>query len=183
MSSRFLSTALLLGALLFGGCATFTPAELDQIRARGVSPHVVTKLHRGGVLTPDEISELHRHGVSDRIVLRQLDVDGVDYLLSKGDVAQMRKAGVSPQVIAAVAEESDRFAARHGAANYEVRYGAYYDDPFYGAGWYDPYYYGGYGFGAGYYRSGHGHHHDHGESWLERRVERGPIFSPRRIFH
>jgi hypothetical protein len=23
----------------------------------------------------------------------------------------------------------------------------------------------------------------HGESWFERRVERGPIFSPRRVFH
>ena len=183
MTHRLSSVALLLTALICASCATFTKVEMDQVRARGVSPSVVAKLQRGGELTPADIIELHRRGVSDRIVLRQLSADGVDYLLTKEDVSRMRKAGVSPQVIAVVAEESDGFAGRYGAPNYDVRYGMYYNDPFYGPWSYDPYsYYGGYG----YYGSGHHYHHghdNHGESWLERRVERGPIFSPRRVFH
>jgi hypothetical protein len=185
MTSRPGLLALLLSALLFGGCSTFTKVEVDQVRARGVSPRVVTKLDRGGVLAPADIIELHRRGISDRIVLRQLSAEGVDYLLTKEDVVRMRKAGVSAQVIAAVAEESDRFAGEYGAPNYDVRYGMYSNDPFYGPWSYDPYYYGGDVYGYGYYGSGHHHHRDHdhgGESSLERRVERGPIFSPRRIF-
>ena len=183
MSSRLCSLALVVAALLCGGCSTFTEQELSQVRARGVSPTVQAKLDRGGVLTPSDIIELRRRGISDRITLKQLDADGVDYLLTKEDVARMRRASVSPQVIAAVAEESDRFDARHQAADYDVRYGMYHHDPYYyGPGFYDPYYYGGYG----YYRSGRSHYRrdrdDDGDSWLERRVERGPIFSPRRVF-
>ncbi len=141
---KFPLTALLAAALFLAGCATQTKEQLAAIRAAGVSPTLVRKLEHGGRLSPADIIELHRRHVNDAVALRQLDRAGVDYVVDKGIVRQLRKAGVSEDVIAAAQTASERYADQFHRPYVSAWYGpgAYpYSYPY--AGYpYDPYSYG-----------------------------------------
>lgn len=133
----------LLLAVGFTGCATFTPAELGQIRQRGVSPAVVNKMEDGRVLHPGDVIELTRRGVPDNFIIREIEDAGVDYVLNRDDLKRLKDARVSRAVVGALLAASDEFARNyapggrvHAYAPYP--YGYYYGQYGYGA---DPYFY------------------------------------------
>ncbi len=155
--------AMLLLAAALSGCATFNDTELASVRGRGVSPAVMSKLDRGRALAPADVIELTRRGVPDAWIIRQLEDHDVDSLVSKSDLAALRRAGVRPAVIDSVLNAEARFVE-------DYRYGpssAYwwgYGDPYYGYynGAYDWPGYG--GVGATFdvrCHDHHGHHHHH----------------------
>jgi len=159
--------ASILVAIGFTGCATFTPAELGQIRQRGVAPAVVNKMEDGRVLHPGDVIELTRRGVPDNFIIRQIDDAGVDYVLNRSDMKLLQNARVSRAVVDALIAASDDFAARYAPPGRVQAYATY---PYYGYG-YAPYYgpypyaypYGGVSveIGGGRYWGGGGHHHWH----------------------
>ena len=130
--------SLLAAALLLAGCATQTKEQLASVRASGVSAALVHKLEHWRSLSPEDLIELKRHRVNDAIALRQLDRVGVDYVVDKSTLKQLRTAGVSQTVIAAVILAGRRFeeqfqrpysGAWHGSWGYP------YDPFFYDLGW------------------------------------------------
>ncbi len=127
----------LLAAAFLASCASFSTTELAQIRQSGVAPAIVGKMERGHVLKPAEVIELSRRSVPDALIVRQIDNTGLDYFLGKDDVAKLRAARVSAQVIDALMAESDRF-ARNYAPGFGPHYASPYDDMIYGS---DPYRY------------------------------------------
>lgn len=159
--------ASILVAIGFTGCATFTPAELGQIRQRGVAPAVVNKMEDGRVLHPGDVIELTRRGVPDNFIIRQIDDAGVDYVLNRSDMKLLQNARVSRAVVDALTAASEDFAVRYAPAGRVQSYAPY---PYYGYG-YAPYYgpypyaypYGGVSveIGGGRYWGGGGHHHWH----------------------
>ena len=134
--------ALLATVLFFSGCATQTKEQIAAVRAAGVSSALVRKLEHGGRLSPEDIIELKRHRVNDAVALRQLDRTGVDYVVDKDIVRQLRKAGVSEEVIAAAKTASERFAEQFRRPSVSVTYGSWWSPYPYGGYPYDPYYYG-----------------------------------------
>jgi hypothetical protein len=152
-------------AIGFTGCATFTPAELGQIRQHGVSPAVVNKMEDGRVLHPGDVIELTRRGVSDRFIIRQIDDAGVDYVLNKNDFKRLQAARVSRPVLDALVAASDDFASRYAPPGRVQVYATYpynyYYGPYYGGVYpYYPYPYGGVsvGFSSGRYCAPHHWH-------------------------
>jgi hypothetical protein len=132
----------LLSIVLLTGCASFTGAELGRIRERGVSPGVVAKFRDGQVLSPQDVIELTRRGVPDRLILRQIEDAGVNYVLGKNDIKRLRAAGVSAAVLDALIDASDDFAHEHAGRRYDPAFGVYADYPYdyyYGPGSYYPY--------------------------------------------
>jgi len=133
--------ALALSAtLLFAGCATQTAEQLAAARAAGVSASVMSKLKHWGSLSPADIIELKRRHVNDAIALRQLDRAGVDYVVDKSVLKQLRKANVSETVVSAVILAGRRFEARfyHPGGLYAGWYGPWgypYDPFYYDLGW------------------------------------------------
>ena len=149
-----LSRILLALALCLAGCATFTDAELAQIRQRGLRPELLAKLEHRRALDPGDIIELKRAGVPDDQVVRHLEHVGVNYVVTRSDTVQLRKARVSPRVIDALLKASERFAARESYHPYDD--GWYYGDPW------APYFYGDWQIGYGHLgHGGHRGHHEH----------------------
>ena len=153
-----LSRILLALVLVFAGCSTFTADELAQIRQRGVRPEILTKLEHSRALDPGDIVELKRAGVPDEQVVRHLEDAGVNYVVTRADVARLRNARVSPRVIDALFDASERFASREYYQPYDD--GWYYGDPwasnFYGD-WQV-----GYSVSSHRHHGGHRDHRDHG---------------------
>ena len=147
-----LSRLFLALALVLAGCATFTPAELAQIRQRGLRPELLAKLEHRGVLDPGDIIELKRAGVPDGQVVRHLENAGVNYVVTRSDTVRLRKARVSARVIDSLLNASERFAMRE-------TYQPYDDGWYYGDLW-APYFYGDWQIGYGHF--GHGGHGGHG---------------------
>jgi len=147
------SFLLLILVLFVAGCATYNESELAQIRHRGVPPPLLEKLEHRRSLFPEDLITLHRLRVPDQLVIRHLDKVGIDYVITRTDVARLRKAEVRPAVIGALVHAFDRFVVRRFERAYD---GWYWDDP-----WFWPGAYG--GWSLGYSWSGHvGHdHHDH----------------------
>lgn len=134
--------AFLASVLLFSGCAVQTKEQLAAVRTAGVSPALVRKLEHGGRLTPEDIIELKRRRVNDAVALRQLDRTGVDYVVDKDIVRQLRKAGVSEEVIAAAKTAGERYAEQFHRP-YVSGYYTSWSSPYpYPGSPYDPYYYG-----------------------------------------
>ena len=149
-----LSRLLLALALCLAGCATFTDAELAQIRQRGLRPELLAKLEHRRALDPGDIIELKRAGVPDEQVVRHLENVGVNYVITRSDTVQLRKARVSPRVIDSLLKASELFAARESYHPYDD--GWYYGDPW------APYFYGDWQIGYGHLGHGaHGDHHGH----------------------
>ena len=153
----------LIAAGLLASCATQTPEQLASVRAAGVSPALVHRLAHWGVLSPEDLIELKRRHVNDAIALRQLDRVGVDYIVSKDIIRQLRKAGISEDVISAVTVAGQRFAEQF----HQYHPSRYWADGWYGPGGYpypyDPYlsygagpYFYGAPYGGGFYRGGGG---------------------------
>ena len=141
---KFPLTALLAATVLLAGCATQTKEQLAAIRTAGVSPALVRKLEHGGRLSPADIIELRRRHVNDAVALRQLDRTGVDYVVDKNIVRQLRNAGVSEAVIAAAKAASERYADQFRRPSVSAWYSPWaspYSYPYSGYP-YDPYSYG-----------------------------------------
>ena len=148
MLSRF----FLALALALAGCATFTDAELAQIRQRGLRPELLSKLEHRGFLDTDDIIELKRAGMPDEQVVRHLENAGVNSVVTRSDAVRLRKARVSARVIDSLRNASERFAMREAYQPYDD--GWFYADPWY------PYFYG--SWQVGYGNFGHDGHHGHG---------------------
>ena len=131
---------LLATALLLAGCATQPKEQLAAARAAGVSPGVMQKLEHSGRLSPADIIELRRRHVNDAVALRQLDIAGVDYIVDKDVVRQLRKGGVSETVITAATNAGERFAEQYRRP-YVSAWVSPWGYPYPGYP-YDPYYYG-----------------------------------------
>ncbi len=140
-------------ALVLTGCSTFTDAELAQIRRHDLRPALLAKLERRRPLEPEDLIELKRAGVSDAQVEKHLNDVGVNYVVTRGDAVQLRKARVSPHVIDTLLRASERFAGRRYELPYEN--GWYYGDPW-GPGFYGDWSIGYERFGRGWHD---GHHH------------------------
>ncbi len=126
--------AFLLAAALLCGCATHDQRTIAAVRAAGVSGRIVAKLEDHGSLAPGDLVELKRRGVSDAVPIRQLDVDGVDYIVQRDEIVMLRKAKVRTAVTDALIAASDRFAHDRYAP---AAHGSWWVDPF----WYGPAYY------------------------------------------
>lgn len=138
MKTPLLLTAAL--SLMLVGCASLNPQEVAVIRARGVPAPVVAKIEDGQPLAPAELIGLSRRRVPDALIIRHLELVGVDYLVSRADVIQMRRAGVSARVIDAMLAECDRFARRYQEPYYANAYDYWWaDSVFFGPSHYHGY--------------------------------------------
>ncbi len=135
MSLRILQLTTLATTMLLAGCANFSATQLAEVRQYNVPPVIVEKIQEEQVLSLQEVIELTRRGVPERLIIRQIDGTGLDYTISKDDVARLRKASVTPAVIDVLILESDRF-ARNYVAGFGPHYVNPYDDVLYGP---DPY--------------------------------------------
>ncbi len=108
MKPFFLALACALATLL-SGCAVHTKQTIATIRAAGVPEPTLSKLSERGVLTPEEIIGLTRRGVQDAVVVRQLEVVGVDYVVLPEDLKKLRAAKVSRTVLSALVAAGDRW--------------------------------------------------------------------------
>ena len=133
--SRVFASFIAVG--LLASCATQTKEQLAAVRASGVSAALVHKLGHWGTLSPEDLIELKRHHVNDAIALRQLDRVGVDYVVDKSILKQLRTAGVSQTVIAAVVLAGRRFEEQfqHYPGAWHGAWGYSYDPFFYDLGW------------------------------------------------
>lgn len=113
-----LLSCLLLAALVVGGCVTFKEEEFATIRACNVPPAVYRKLKERQIITPQDIVELWRRQVPPALIEKQLDKIGVDYALTKSDVALLTNAGVPQGVIDALRAASERFVTRFAPPDY-----------------------------------------------------------------
>lgn len=113
-----LLSCLLLAALAAGGCVTFKEEEFATIRACHVPPAVYRKLKERQIITPPDIVELWRSHVPQPLIEKQLDKIGVDYALTKSDVALLTSAGVAQGVIDALKAASERFVTRFAPPDY-----------------------------------------------------------------
>lgn len=114
---------LALLCIAIASCASLPPKELALVRERGVPTRVLMKIESNEPLTPPEVIGLTHRGVPDRIVIRHIQSAGMDYLITRDDVIQLRRAGVSAAVVDAMLAECDRFARRYSsppAANYDA---------------------------------------------------------------
>jgi hypothetical protein len=120
-------------ALLFSGCATFNERELAYMQRTGVPAPLLVKLDRGEPLVPPEIIALRRRNVPDEFILRHLEDNGVNYLLTKQDILRMRSSGVSARVIDALIIECERFARSYATPSVEVASDLWWvGSPYYG---------------------------------------------------
>ena len=129
---------ILAAALLLAGCATQPKEQIAAVRAAGVSPALVRKLQHFGILSPADIIELRQHRVNDAIALRQLDRTGVDYVVDKPILRQLRTAGVSEPIVSAVIRAGKNFEEQFQRPSPALWYGAWSSPWGYP---YDPYYY------------------------------------------
>ena len=123
---------------LLAGCAVYSDAEFAQLSAAHLAPATMLKLERREPLDPVDLVEMRRRHVPDPLTVRQLNRVGVDSLITRQDIVQMRRAGVSERVIDSSITASDRFADTHAPA---ILYDAGYHEPFglhgsLGWGWY-----------------------------------------------
>ena len=140
--------------LALGGCVTFNESEIAQFHRLGVPPPLLAKLERRQPLLVDDVIASRRLHVPDPMIIRHLNSVGVDYVVTRADVSQLRKADVQPAVIVALVDASERFAARRLDTTYYDPW--IYDDP-----WFWPGVYGGWSldYHSGSWHGGHGHHH------------------------
>lgn len=89
---------------------------------------------------------LTRHGMAPSTLVTYIHTAGVNYVLESADSRQMRRAGVSPYVIDALAEESSVFAGGYARPRARVGVGFGYGNPY---GWGDPYGWNGEPYGYG----------------------------------
>lgn len=154
------SFLLLLMCAVLAGCANLTTHQRAVLQAHNVAPPVYNKMMLGEPLSLPDIIELAHRAVPPGLVIDYLDTTETVYRLQAADVARLRKAGVSDEVINYMLST----AREYGPALYG---GGFYP---YGQLWYpyDPYFYGGpeIFIGGGYYGRWHGHHggdwHGHG---------------------
>lgn len=138
------SSLLTLCAAALTACSTYTDREWALIRSRGVPAPVLHKLDDGEVLLPRDIAALSRHGVPDRLIIRHLEKEGVNYLITSADARRLRSGGVSPRVMDALVAECEEFARDYAQPPVDVSvgvgYGPWWDhSPYFGPGYYaDP---------------------------------------------
>ena len=121
--------------LLFTACGLSPQQKADyaRVQSSGVSSAVYDKMVHGDDLSLYDIKALTRAGVSDGVILRYLRDHGTVYYLNSGDVADLRRAGVSQSIV----DYMLRTPGSGGPDVYPVigiglGYGPYWGDPFWG---------------------------------------------------
>src|SRR5215207_3920986 len=96
-------------ATLLAGCAAYSDAELTQLSRSGVTHSTLIRMEHADPLTPNDIVELSRRGVPSGMIIDHLDDHGLDGLLTRSEVTQLRRAGIRPAVVDAAVEASEEF--------------------------------------------------------------------------
>jgi hypothetical protein len=144
----------LLVPLLFTACGLSDQQKADYqaVQRSGVSPATYDKMLHGDALALVDIENLSRAHVNDGVILRYLRDQGTIYTLNSGDVARLKKAGVSDSIIDYMLQTARAYGP--GGPDfypYPYPYGPY--GPFgYGPGFYGGYWGHWHGGGHGYYR-------------------------------
>ena len=126
-------------ALLICGCATLDSGDRLVLREHNVAPALQDKMAHGVPLSVVDVIELTRDGLPGPFIIHYLQGTEAPYPLRVQDIAAMKEAGVSPDVI-----------------NYMLSTPGFYRPPVYaypGSFPYDPYYY-----GDPYWADHHYHH-------------------------
>ncbi len=132
---KFRTVLLLSCVTAFTACSTYTDREWAVIRSRGVPAPVLRKLDIGEALLPPDILALSRSGVPDRLIIRQLEKEGVSYLITPADAQHLRSVGVSPRVMDVLVAACEEFARERTPTPVDVSVGV-------GSWWNDPAYFG-----------------------------------------
>ena len=162
------SSLLLLAALLLAGCAELTTHQRAVLQEHNVAPSVYNKMMTGDPLSLPDIIELAHRDVPPGIVIDYLDRTEAVYRLQAADVARLRKAGVSDEVINYMLSTARTYGPElYGGGFYPYGplwypygpygYGGYYGGPeiFIGGGYYGRWY----GHRGGNWHGGGGYHH------------------------
>ena len=145
MKKIFLMFLMVAGLLAFSGCATLNPYDRGLLVQHHVSNSLYQRMLHGEPLALEDVIELSRRQLPAGFIIHYLSSTRSAYHLSSGDVARLRKAGVSKEVVDYLLDTPALYAPRP----YYYPYPPYYP--------YDPYYYGGSSVivGGGYW---HRHH-------------------------
>lgn len=132
------------------GCTLHDEQEIASVRARGVSAEIVRKLQTEEILTPGDIVALKRRGIKEEIIIEHIDEVGVDYVLNKKDIRNLKAAGASTELMEELTNASDDFRGEH-EPHRTVVYLPLLNDPYYYS---DPVYYDRSYYHRGYYVHG-----------------------------
>jgi len=138
---------------LLAGCATLNQNDQALLQQHHVSPALYSRMVHEDPLALSDIVELTQRQLSPDFIVYYLSSTRAAYRLSQRDISNLRKAGVSKQVIDYLLSTPARYAPApyyYPAVNY------YYGPGYYGG----PGYYPGYAYprvyiGGGYYGGGY----------------------------
>lgn len=156
------SLYLIFAALAFGlltGCATLHEGDRYLLQEHHVSPSLYARMLHGEPLSLSDVIELSQRQVPPDFIVHYLWTSYAVYHLSSTDISNLRKAGVSKQVIDYMLASGPMYAPRpysyYGAPGYYAPY------PYYPYGYGYPAVSFGVGYG-GWYGGGYG---CHGHYW------------------
>ncbi|MGA3171037.1 MAG: hypothetical protein ABSE62_08475 [Chthoniobacteraceae bacterium] len=90
---------LLLIPILIAGCATIGHRDRQVLVEHGVPQGLIQKMGNGDPLYLQDIIVLSQCGVPSDLIIHYIDETDTAYRLGKADVARLRSAGVSDDVI------------------------------------------------------------------------------------
>jgi len=136
---------LLVLPLLLTACGLSPQQKADyaRVQSSGVSSAIYDKMVHGDDLSLYDIKALSRAGVSDGVILRYLRDRDTVYYLNSGDVASLRKAGVSQSIVDYMLQTPQRYGPYgYPPIDVGIGYGPYWGGPgpYWGAPYPYPYY-------------------------------------------
>jgi hypothetical protein len=124
--------------LVLCGCATLNQGDRMILQQHNVSPALYDRMAHGVPLAVPDMIELTKKGLPASFIIHYLRSTEASYLLTSKDVSELKKGGVSLDVINYLLATPSIYGPR--------RY-PYYPPPYYSSPYpppypYDPYYYG-----------------------------------------
>ncbi len=123
--------------LSFGGCATTSqvdPTISSTISSRGVDPGTALKMNNGQVLDYQDIQNLVNRGVPSNIIVAYLTSTRKVYDLSYSQLANLKAAGASPQVLNYLTETQGFYgnnSPKQKAKMAKIQKDQYFNSPYY----------------------------------------------------
>lgn len=138
MKNSFLPLCALSVLLLsFGGCVTTSqvdPTISSTISSRGVDPGTALKMNNGQVLDYQDIQNLVNRGVPSNIIVAYLTSTRKVYDLSYSQLANLKAAGASPQVLNYLTETQGFYgnnSPKQKAKMAKMQKDQYFNSPYY----------------------------------------------------
>ena len=125
------------GIAVLSGCSTLSQNDRTVLDQHHVSASLYERMSHRDPLEISDIIELSRRQVPNRFIVHYLDSTDTTFRLSKGEISQLRKAGVSSEVIDYLLDTAPVYSRR--PSYYYSAYPAYGPYPYYPG----DYYYGG----------------------------------------